>query len=222
MELNDLNVQKTRCHTSASLGGKQGLVNNSSHEVTFLHKNAGEQFTAHQNLETRGSCPGGLGVLPGHPGASVPFLRGTASALQVSASTSTRLSLTNGQGLAATSEFCFSMIILFIALFPGPSLRWGCVSRQSTVCEALETRVLAPGDAHHPASSLDLAQPAVTFHPCECWRRAPAAGAHAVKGVKKPGQDEGRRPWSALHPLGCPNSLAWLSSISCQKILTES
>lgn len=216
-----MNVQKTRCRTSASLGGKQGLVNNSSHEVTFLHKNAGEQFTAEPR--DKGQLSWRVGSAARAPRCLHPLsARNSASALQVSASTSTRLPLTNGQGLAATSEFCFSMIILFIALFPGPSLRWGCVSRQSTVCEALETRALAPGDAHHPARSLDIAQPAVTFHPCECWQRAPAAGARAVKGVKKPGQDEGRRPWSALHPLGCPTSLAWLSSISCQKILTES
>lgn len=35
--------------------------------------------------------------------------------------------------------FCFLTIILFIGLFFGPSLRWGCVSRQRTVCEALGT-----------------------------------------------------------------------------------
>lgn len=148
------------------------------------------------NLETRGTCPGGLGVLLARQGTQVspsPFLlRNSDSALQVLASTSTLLSLTNGQGLAATSEFCFSTIILFIGLFPGPSLGWGCVSRQNPVCEAQETRALAPGDAHHPASSLDLAQPAATFHQCECRWRAPAAGAHAALLLSKEFKNQGK------------------------------
>lgn len=91
---------------------KEGIVNNGSDEVTLFHKDACEQFTAEPRDKVQLSwLVGSDDSQPGHSDASVPFLlRNPASALQVLRFASTFLSLTCGQGLAATLEFCVSTI----------------------------------------------------------------------------------------------------------------
>lgn len=65
---------------------KQGIVNNGSNEVTQLHKDAYEQFTAEP--EDKAQLPWWVGSADSQPGrsdASVPFLmRNLDSVLQVS------------------------------------------------------------------------------------------------------------------------------------------
>jgi len=105
-----LNVQKSGVIPVAFPRVKQRIVNNGFDEVTLLHKDAHEQFTA----EPRGKVQlswlvGSADSQPARSDASAPFLlRNPASALQVSVFASTFLLLTYGQELAATLEFSFS------------------------------------------------------------------------------------------------------------------
>lgn len=87
---------KFRCHFSAFPSVKQGIFNNSSNEVTLLHNDACEQFTAEPKAPVQLSRPtGSADSQPERSDASVPFLlRNPASALQMPGFASMFLALT--------------------------------------------------------------------------------------------------------------------------------
>lgn len=87
---------KFRCHFSACSSVKQGIFNNSSNEVTLLHNDACEQFTAEPKALVQLSRPtGSADRQPEHSDASIPFLlRNPDSALQTPGFASTFVALT--------------------------------------------------------------------------------------------------------------------------------
>lgn len=87
---------KFRCHFSACSSVKQGIFNNSSNEVTLLHNDACEQFTAEPKALVQLSRPTrSADRQPEHSDASIPFLlRNPDSALQTPGFASTFVALT--------------------------------------------------------------------------------------------------------------------------------